>query len=38
MNKLKFSYKAQKQIALNNNKLDIFTDTWQKYKNLLETQ
>ena len=38
MNKLKFSYKAKKQISIKNNKLEIFTDIWQKYKNLLETQ
>ena len=37
INKLKFSYKAKKQIAIKNDKLDIFTDIWRKYKKLLET-
>ena len=36
INKLKFSYKAKKQIAIKNDKLDKFTDIWRKYKKLLE--
>ena len=37
LNKLKFFYKAKKQIAIQKNKLDNFTDMWHKYINLLET-
>ena len=36
-NKLKFSYKAKKQIAIKNDKLDKFTDIWRKNKKILET-
>ena len=36
INKLKFSFKSHKQIAIKNNKLENFENIWRKYETLLD--